>query len=503
MEDEKTNVQNISHDEENSSFIEQREFNIKTDNDIYNLICEIDSQYIYFFASAKNNFQFKLENKYKIKSIVNILEVFPSKYPNLKRILYLIERIYNKNRISIDDEDKDNVYLVVKLSNEDGEMIDHKIKLIKSSLTIDDKFKIILNEVTSICNNKENVNKYIELIKKQLIDLNETIKNNEQSFIKTIEDKDKIITQMNQKTNDQIKYLNQNNQNLTDTISTKFEEHKNQFNEFGKLMNDIDKKLQILIDNNKKKKEFMNSFLDDNGDKLFESFLNNNKKIGEYIEDEDQEKKFNDFYNKDESINNTIEEKEIEENDNNINNSMKSSFISQKIFKESKILKNSEEIEVISKAFLKKFNKKVHKTELLYKASHDGDSAEQFHSKCDNIGNTLVLIETIKGKRFGGFTSKYWNQTNGFKFDDKEFLFSLNNKKYYSSNKDSKGICCDHRYGPIFGEGYNIFISSNCLSNEYSLTSQFSFQKDNKTFELNGEMFFKVKEYEVFKVHLK
>ena len=196
MEDEKTNVQNISHDEENSSFIEQREFNIKTDNDIYNLICEIDSQYIYYFASAKNNFQFKLENKYKINSIVNILEVFPSKYSNLKSILYLIERIHNKNRISIDDEDKDNVYLVVKLSNEDDEMKDHKIKLIKSSLSIDDKFKIILNEVTSICNNKENVNKYIELIKKQLIDLNETIKNNEQSFIKTIEDKDKIITQM-------------------------------------------------------------------------------------------------------------------------------------------------------------------------------------------------------------------------------------------------------------------------------------------------------------------
>ena len=38
---------------------------------------------------------------------------------------------------------------------------------------------------------------------------------------------------------------------------------------------------------------------------------------------------------------------------------------------------------------------------LLYKASADSDSAAVFHEKCDSANNTIVLVETKDGKRFG------------------------------------------------------------------------------------------------------
>ena len=35
-----------------------------------------------------------------------------------------------------------------------------------------------------------------------------------------------------------------------------------------------------------------------------------------------------------------------------------------------------------------------------------GDKASTFHEKCDNNEKNLVLVETGKGIRFGGFTTQ-------------------------------------------------------------------------------------------------
>ena len=40
------------------------------------------------------------------------------------------------------------------------------------------------------------------------------------------------------------------------------------------------------------------------------------------------------------------------------------------------------------------------KFELLYRASRDGFKADNFHSKCDNQGQTLSLIKSKKQKIF-------------------------------------------------------------------------------------------------------
>jgi len=36
--------------------------------------------------------------------------------------------------------------------------------------------------------------------------------------------------------------------------------------------------------------------------------------------------------------------------------------------------------------------------------SKDGDQSKDFHNNCDNKDPTLILVETIKGYIFGGYT---------------------------------------------------------------------------------------------------
>jgi hypothetical protein len=61
----------------------------------------------------------------------------------------------------------------------------------------------------------------------------------------------------------------------------------------------------------------------------------------------------------------------------------------------SSILLNKEEKNLISNWINQ--NTKI-KYKLLFRASDDGDSIETFHKKCDNIGPTLILIKSKKGK---------------------------------------------------------------------------------------------------------
>ena len=70
------------------------------------------------------------------------------------------------------------------------------------------------------------------------------------------------------------------------------------------------------------------------------------------------------------------------------------------------IIHNEQELELVSRK-INKSSKKL-TLNLLYKATADSDKAEAFHKKCDKAQSTLVLIETDKGKRFGGFTKCSW-----------------------------------------------------------------------------------------------
>jgi hypothetical protein len=126
----------------------------------------------------------------------------------------------------------------------------------------------------------------------------------------------------------------------------------------------------------------------------------------------------------------------------------------KKILMDSKIIDdNLDEKETIRKWI----NPEVSfQTKLLYRLSRDGSSIFNFHSKCDNISPTLLLIQSHDQNKFGGYTTASWDMFSGiYKNGTKTFLFSLTkNKKYLrkSNIKYNGDIFSGSRdIGPWFG----------------------------------------------------
>lgn len=144
--------------------------------------------------------------------------------------------------------------------------------------------------------------------------------------------------------------------------------------------------------------------------------------------------------------------------------------------------------------------KKGVKFNLIYKATELDDKASTFHQKCDNVNITLVLIETIKGIRFGGFTTQNWNGNCLQKVDKNAFVFSLDKNKTYDVVKGEPAVGCYPKFGPVFFgcqiRVYDKFFkvnSTTCFKGlNYNTTEDFELN--------NGEKNFIVKEIEVYAI---
>ena len=70
---------------------------------------------------------------------------------------------------------------------------------------------------------------------------------------------------------------------------------------------------------------------------------------------------------------------------------------------------------------------------LIYQASRDGFTLNDFHSNCDNISNTLLIIQTNETANiFEFFTTQNWEETDQmWQYDKDSFLFSLIFYYYY------------------------------------------------------------------------
>ena len=162
------------------------------------------------------------------------------------------------------------------------------------------------------------------------------------------------------------------------------------------------------------------------------------------------------------------------------------------------IIHNMDELELITKK-INKDNKKII-INLLYKASADGDKAAIFHNKCDGAKNSIVLVETKKGKRFGGFTTCSWSGKCVDKNDSNAFIFSFDKMKTYDNIPGDEAIGCYPKFGPIFlGCQIKIF-------DEFFKKGGTTFEKDlnfatTEDYELTGgERVFDVKDVEVYEV---
>ena len=186
-------------------------------------------------------------------------------------------------------------------------------------------------------------------------------------------------------------------------------------------------------------------------------------------------------------------EKEIEELKKKFNEGVK---INRHMFNNNSVIMKENEFDLIHLAIKSRSNKEVKELKKLYQATIDGDGPINFHSRCDNIPNTLTIIKSAGNRRFGGFASETWESpTNVKRKDDKNaFLFSLDKQKIYSYKKDGNALECKNDWGPTFGiEPSSIYIGPNPIqekqlcTNESNEKASYNFRRDNNALSEDGK----------------
>ena len=170
----------------------------------------------------------------------------------------------------------------------------------------------------------------------------------------------------------------------------------------------------------------------------------------------------------------------------------------QQICVKGDIIHNTDELELVTRK-INKLNQKL-TLNLLYKATADSDKAEAFHARCDDAKSSLVLVETDKGRRFGGYTTCSWSGDCEDKKDEDAFIFSLDKMMTYDNIPGEDAIGCYPKFGPIF-LGCQIRIYDNAFSKggtTFEKGLNFNTEED---YELTGgEREFNVREIEVYEV---
>ena len=163
------------------------------------MIITIDNKLIILKIYKLNNMEFiNYENQFNLKDINNILYKNSNICNNLEEVLELIDSIY-KNKKLIINNNKDNIMnIIIKypIGIKEHESI---IKLNKKEIGINEKFKIILNEIMIIKkDNDKIINDKLNKIEQLLIELKDNVN-------KKLEENKNIINKL--------KNINENNIN--------------------------------------------------------------------------------------------------------------------------------------------------------------------------------------------------------------------------------------------------------------------------------------------------
>ena len=237
MKDNSTVAPSIVEGEKNANILNHKEYNIKYENENYNLRIEIDNKYITFILGKLNDHvDFNYKNKYDLLSIVNTLTLNPSKHSNLNEILDIFDKVYLKNKLSILKVDDNTISLIIKF-NIIFDEVTHELKLYKVYMSMNDKFNFLYNEIKLMQQKLENIttnkNNEIAQIQNKIkeMDLNLISKNEEINKINlVIKDRENLINEQKEmliKLNNTIVELNNNlieKENRIKIVENKLEE---------------------------------------------------------------------------------------------------------------------------------------------------------------------------------------------------------------------------------------------------------------------------------------
>ena len=182
----------------------------------------------------------------------------------------------------------------------------------------------------------------------------------------------------------------------------------------------------------------------------------------------------------------------------------------EEIMKNTKIMNHIKEFNFLIKKINKNISytsKQFYNMKLIYRATDDGDKAEIFHQKCDNISPILIMIKTDQHRRFGGFTQTFFESTEKpvGKLDGSAFIFSLDKLKSYDVQEGQNPICTCKDKGPIFygNECSNIYLSDNFFSKKGNVARKGDRFNTNEDYEINfGKPKFLTREIEAYQIYL-
>ena len=420
------------------------------------------------------------------------------------------QQIVNNNNI----EQKNINNIIITEKDKEIKNLQEEIKKIKEeNMVFKTDHNSLTNENSILKNENDNYKKQILLLQNENKNLKEEILKLNQKIVVFNKDMDAVENQ-----NDQIRKmyteleneLNEyKNRNMNEEGNKENEILRNQIEELNNNFLMINKELDIIRNEN----EIFKNNLEQQKQNLNEDVVNklieeNNMLKGKFEENEFLKKKIEELQyqlqyqsqekaNNQENMNNNMNSQINNDSNDNMNENEENNN-NEEIEEKGEIIHNMKELELITN----KINREQKKItiNLLYKASVDGDKSSIFHEKCDQAQSTIVLVETDKGKRFGGFTKQSWAGNCEDKNDSDAFIFSLDKMETYDNIPGDEAIGCYPKFGPIF-LGCQIKIFDNALTKggtTFEKELNFNTKED---YELTGgERVFQIKDIEVYEV---
>ena len=239
-------------------FLETKEYEIPYQGDTYKLIMTtFPEETINFDIRQTNNITYKYYQKeYTFKDIANTLILPQQLYNNITKVLKYLDKEINNKDLIIKKEKNDNGVMQIVLTIKkqiDYEIFEIKIIIDEKEINQHDMIRILIEEINNIKKSHTNIIPNQNIAKDN---------NNDPNHQKKLEEK---IKQLEEKLENQNKEI----------IKIKQERAKEQ-KETQQLIKELNKKIQILLDNNNDNQKYIDIIKEKEKQKQ-----ENNKKIEE------------------------------------------------------------------------------------------------------------------------------------------------------------------------------------------------------------------------------
>jgi hypothetical protein len=494
-----------------------KEFRVKINNKMYNLMLDIknDMLKIKLYEINENIYLLKYfyENCFSMNDLKQLHKFFYL-FDNISDTLKELEKLLSKNKYNIlEDLENKKAKIQIKVILLDREE-NIEFSLLQKVYTKDNLFEILCKKVSTISNDYgqrlmvlERDNQFLLMSYFRLMNtinpmnmnypINQRENNNSKinnSFNNGM-NINKKISLVKKITNDENKYNDNNKENINNY----------DFEDYNDASNDISN---------------TDNFYD-------EKEISDNKKLGRKRRRR-RKSSYSNSSNKNNSLPVNVNViKAADSPNNNLDFSNSDNYYFLRDIKSKKLIKckglyeiihTSEELflivnKILYKLYKNKKNYNISNYEnkmqfsiiLLFDSSLNGDSAFEFHKRCDLICNTISIIETTSGHRFGGYTSECFESPNEYfdKKDNLSFVFSLDKMKIYDVIKGKYAISCDKNYGPYFRDDH-ICIVDEFLTKESGTCIKGKGFNTTKNYELNsGKKYFVIKRLQVFEIKIR